>query len=156
MRSRKELYDILTEDLMFDNYKATEILDHVFKIYDEDTQRREKKINGLKEKYLGKLIHIDNSYIAPTYLFVNNIEESAMIGKIRFIGPYIEDFESSYSIYGVDDAYSCNVDESRIEDSITIVSDDEITIKNFLVRKLGEIVDLSITKFIQEIRNRYE
>lgn len=149
MRSRKELYDILTEDLMFDNYKATEILDHVFKAYDEDTQRREKKINGLKEKYLGKLIHIDNSYTAPTYLFVNNIEESTVLGKIKFIGPYIEDFVTSYSIYGIDDSYSCNVDESRIEDSITIVADDEITIKNFLVRKLGEILDLSITQFMK-------
>ena len=150
MRSRKELYDILTEDLRFDNNKATEILDHVFKAYDEDTQRREKKINGLKEKYLGKLIHIENSYTVPTYLFVNNIEESTITGKIRFIGPYIEDFESSYSIYGVDDFYSsCNVDESRIEDSITIVADDEVTTQNFLVRKLGEILDLSITKFMK-------
>ena len=150
MRSRSELYDILTENLGFDHYKATEILDHAFKAYDEDTQRREKKINDLKEKYLGKLIHIENSYIVPTYLFVNNIEESTIMGKIRFIGPYIEDLESSYSIYGVDEIYvSCNVDESRIEDSITIVADDEVTVKNFLVRKLSEMVNLSITKFME-------
>lgn len=150
MRSRKELYDILTEDLRFDNYKATEILDHAFKAYDEDTQRREDKINALKEKYLGKLICIENTYTLPTYLFVNDIEESSLMAKIRFIGPYIEDVESSYSIFGVDEIYgSCNVDESRIEDSITIVADDEVTVKNFLVRKLGEIVDLSITKFMK-------
>ena len=150
MRSRKELYDILTEDLRFDDYKATKILDHAFKAYDEDTQRREGKINALKEKYLGKLIHIEDSYTVPTYLFVNNIEKSAIIGKIRFVGPYIEDLESSYSTHGVDEFYgSCNVDEYRIEDSITIVADDEVTVKNFLVRKLSEIVDLSITKFMK-------
>ena len=150
MRSRSELYDILTEDLRFDNYKATEILDHAFKAYEEDTQRREKKIDALKEKYLGKLICIENSYIVPTYLFVNDIEESSLMGKIRFVGPYIEDLESSYSAHGVDEFYgSCNVDEYRIEESITIVADDEVTVKNFLVRKLGEIVDLSITKFMK-------
>ena len=73
------------------------------------------------------------------------------MGKIRFIGPFIEDVVNSYSIFGVDDFVdgSCNVDESRIEDSITIVADDKVTVKNFLVRKLSEIVDLSITKFMK-------
>ena len=57
MRNRSELYDILVDELRIDTAKATEILDNAFAPTDDETKKRDEKIEELKEKYVGKLLY---------------------------------------------------------------------------------------------------
>lgn len=104
MRSRSELYDILVNELRMDNAKATEILDNAFALHDDETKKKNEKIEELKEKFVGKLLYIDSDDSLPTCIFVNDIKETFCLNYFRFVGPHIILDENVYHFYSIEDS----------------------------------------------------
>lgn len=156
MRSREELYDILTEELMFDNYKATEILDHVFALHDDETKKRNEKIKELKEKYVGKLLYIDSDDNQSTCIFVNDIKEYSL-DYFEFVGPYIILNENEYWFYNNNSHLIIGQDEFKkievVNDMGHIALSKKQFIKQYLYYKLiGKRVENCMNKFIDECK----
>ena len=103
MRSRSELYDILVDELRIDKAKATEILDNAFAPTDDETKKRNEKIEELKEKFVGKLLYIDSDDNLPTCIFVNDIKESYSLNYFQFVGPHIILDENEYHFYNIEE-----------------------------------------------------
>lgn len=158
MRSRSELYDILVDELRIDKTKATEILDNAFAPTDDETKKRDEKIEELKEKYVGKLLYIDSDGIQPTCIFVNNIEESCSLNYFDFVGPYIILNENEYYFYSIKDT-PLTVGQNEF-DKIEIVNDmghiassKKQFIKQYLYYQLiGKRVENCMNKFIDECK----
>lgn len=136
MRSRSELYNILVDELRIDSAKAIEILDNVFTLHDDETKKRDEKIEELKEKFVGKLLYIDSDDKLPTCVFVNDIKESYSLNYFQFVGPHIVLDENEYHFYST-------------EEFPTIVGQDEfdkIEIVNYYMGHLG----ISKAQFIKQ------
>ena len=162
MRSRNELYGILVDELRIDNAKATEILDNAFALYDDETKKRDKKIEELKEKFVGKLLYIDSDSDSdsddslPACIFVNDIKETYSLDYFKFVGPHIILDENEFHFYSIEDTpLTVGMDEL---DKIEVVNDmghlglsKEQFIKQFLYYKLlGKRVETCMNKFIDE------
>ena len=156
MRSRSELYTILVDELKMDNAKAIEILDNAFALHDDETKKRNEKIEELKEKYVGKLLYIDSDDSLPTCIFVNDIKENSL-DYFDFIGPHIVLEENDYYFYSSKDL-SLTVGQYNL-DKIVIVNYDlgyiglskKQFIKQFLYYQLlGKRVENCMNKFIDE------
>jgi hypothetical protein len=159
MKSRSELYDILVNELRMDNAKATEILDNVFTLHDDETKKRNEKIEELKEKFVGKLLYIDSDDSLPTCIFVNDIKETFSLNYFRFVGPYIILDENVYHFYSIEDS-ALTVGQNEF-DKIEIVNYDmghlalskEQFIKQYLYYQLlGKRVENCMNKFIDECK----
>ena len=158
MRSRSELYDILVDELRFDNAKAIEILDKAFALHDDETKKRNEKLEELKEKYVGKLLYIDSNDSLPTCIFVNNIKESCSLKYFDFIGPYIVLENNDYRLYGIED-FPLTVGQHEFN-KIEVVNDlgdialsKKQFIKQYLYYQLlGKRVENCMNKFIDECR----
>lgn len=154
MRSRSELYEILVNELRIDNAKATELLDNAFALHEDETKKKNEKIEELKEKYVGKLLYIDSDD-NPTCIFVNDIEESYIPNYFDFVGPYIRFNENEYSFYR---DISLIVGPKEF-DNIEIVNDlghiglsKKQFIKQFLYYQLlGRRVENCMNKFLEMI-----
>lgn len=155
MRSRNELYDILVDELRIDNAKATEILDNAFALHDDETKKRDKKIEELKEKFVGKLLYIDSNGRLPTCIFVNDIKETDSLDYFDFVGPRILLEEDEYYFYSKSFPLSVGQDEL---DNIKVIDDlghislsKKQFIKQFLYYQLlWKHVEGCINKFIDE------
>lgn len=158
MRSRSELYDILVDELKIDSAKATEILDNAFAPTDDETKKRDEKIEELKEKFVGKLLYIDSDNSLPTCIYVNDIKESYILDYFEFIGPYIVLEENDYFFYSSKDS-SLTVGMNELN-KIEIVNDmghiglsKKQFIKQYLYYQLlGKRVETCMNKFIDECR----
>jgi hypothetical protein len=158
MRSRRELYDILVDELRIDSAKATEILDNAFAPTDDETKKRDEKIKELKEKYVGKLLYIDSDDRNPTCIFVNNIKEMYSLDYFEFVGPYIILNDNEYWFYSIEDT-PLTVGQDEF-DKIEIVNDlghialsKKQFIKQFLYYQLiGKRVENCMNKFIDECK----
>ena len=156
MRSRSELYDILVGELRIDRTKATEILDNAFALHDDETKKRNEKIEELKEKYVGKLLYIDSDDNQPTCIFVNDIKEYSL-DYFEFVGPYIILNENEYWFYNNDSHLIIGQDEF---DKIEVVDDmghidlsKKQFIKQYLYHQLlGKRVENCMNKFINECK----
>ena len=154
MRSRSELYDILVDELRMDNAKATELLDNAFALHEDETKKKNEKIEELKEKYVGKLLYIDSDD-NPTCIFVNDIEESYIPNYFDFVGPHIVLNENEYYFYR---DISLIVGPKEF-DNIEIVNDmghiglsKKQFIKQFLYYQLlGKRVENCMNKFLEMI-----
>lgn len=156
MRSRNELYGILVDELKMDNAKATEILDNAFALNDE-TKKKNEKIEELKEKFVGKLLYIDSNGRLPTYIFVNDIKETNSLNYIYFdfVGPRITLEENEY--YFFSKCFPLTVGQDEL-DKIEVVNDmghialsKKQFIKQFLYYQLlGKQVEVCMNKFIDE------
>lgn len=158
MRSRAELYDILVDELKMDNAKAIAILDNAFALHDDETKKRNEKIEELKEKYVGKLLYIDSKESLPTCIFVNNIKETCSLNYFEFVGPHIILEENEYHFYGIDN-FPLTVGKDEFDD-IEVVNDmghiafsKEQFIKQYLYYQLiGKRVENCMNKFIDECK----
>lgn len=158
MRSRAELYDILVDELRIDSAKATEILDNAFSKYDDETKERERKIEELKEKYVGKLLRIESDNNLPTCIFVNDIKESYSLNYFDFVGPHIILDENEYHFYSIED-FPLTVGQNEF-DKIEVVNDmghislsKKQFIKQYLYYQLiGKQVENCMNKFIDECK----
>jgi hypothetical protein len=156
MRSRSELYDILVDELRIDSAKATEILDNAFAPTDDETKKRDEKIEELKEKYVGKLLYIDSDGCLPTCIYVNNIKETNNLEYFDFIGPYIILDDNDYRLYGIED-FPLTLGQYELG-KIEVVNDlghislsKKQFIKQFLYYQLlGRRVENCMNKFIDE------
>lgn len=156
MRSRNELYNILVDELRIDKAKATEILDNAFAPTDDETKKRDKKIEELKEKFVGKLLYIHSNNNLPTCIFVNDIKESYILNYFEFIGPHIILDESEFHFYR-DFPLTIGRDEF---DKIEVVNDvghialsKKQFIKQYLYYQLiGKRVENCMNKFIDECK----
>ena len=156
MRSRTELYDILVDELKIDNAKATEILDNAFALNDE-TKKKNEKIEELKEKFVGKLLYIDSDDNQPTCIFVNDIKEYTL-DYFEFVGPYIILNENEYWFYNNDDSHLI-IGQDEF-DKIEVVNDmghvalsKKQFIKQYLYYQLiGKRVENCMNKFIDECK----
>ena len=158
MRSRSELYDILVDELRIDSAKATEILDNAFALHDDETKKRDEKIEELKEKFIGKLLYIDSVDKHPTCIFVNDIKETYSLDYFEFVGPYIVLNENEYWFYSIEDSpLFIGQDEF---DKIEIINDMEhiaLSKKQFIkqylyYQLLGKRVENCMNKFIDECK----
>lgn len=104
MRSRSELYDILVNELRMDNAKATEILDNAFTLHDDETKKRNEKIEELKEKFVGKILCFNSDDDLPTCIFVNDIKETFSLDYFSFVGPHIILGENEHWFYSIEDS----------------------------------------------------
>ena len=158
MRSRSELYDILVDELRIDKAKATEILDNAFALTDDETKKKNKKIEELKEKFVGKLLYIGSDDSLPSCIFVNDIKETFSLNYFKFIGPHIILDENVYHFYSIEDS-SLTVGQNEF-DKIEIVNDMGHTdlskkqfIKQYLYYQLiGKRVENCMNKFIDECK----
>lgn len=156
MRSRSELYDILVDELRIDNVKATEILDNAFALNDE-TKKKNEKIEELKEKFVGKLLYIDSDDNQPTCIFVNDIKEYSL-DSFEFVGPYIILNENEYWFYNNDDSHLIiGQDEFKkievVNDMGHIALSKKQFIKQYLYYQLLEKrVENCMNKFIDECK----
>ena len=158
MRSRSELYDILVDELRIDSAKATEILDNAFALNDDETKKRNKKIEKLKEKFVGKLLYIDSDDSLPTCVFVNDIKETSSLNYFDFVGPHIILEENEYHFYSIED-FPLTVGEDEF-DKIKLANDmwhiacsKRQFIKQFLHYQLLEKrVENCMNKFIDECK----
>lgn len=158
MRSRSELYDILVDELRIDSAKATEILDNAFALNDDETKKRNEKIEELKKKFVGKLLYIDSDDNLPTCIFVNDITETCSLNYFEFVGPHIILDENEYHFYSIED-FPLTVGQNEF-DKIEVVNDmGHITqskkqfIKQYLYYQLiGKRVENSMNKFIDECK----
>lgn len=156
MRSRNELYDILVDELRIDRTKATEILDNAFALHDDETKKRNEKIEELKEKYIGKLLYIDSDGCLPTCIFVNDIKETKNLEFFEFIGPYIVLEDNDYRLYDIED-FPLTLGQYELN-KIEIVNDmghiglsKKQFIKQYLYYQLlGKRVENCMNKFIDE------
>lgn len=156
MRSRSELYDILVDELRIDSAKATDILDNAFALNDDETKKRNEKIEELKEKFVGKLLYIDSYDTLPACIFVNDIKESCNLNYFNFVGPHIILDENEFHFYGIEDYY-LTVGEDEL-DKIEVVNDmghiaqsKKQFIKQYLYYQLIEKrVENCMNKFIDE------
>ena len=156
MRSRSELYDILVDELRIDSAKATEILDNAFAPTDDETKKRDEKIEELKEKYVGKLLYIDSDDNLPTCVYVNDIKETFSLDYFRFVGPHIILGENEYNFYSIEEL-PLTVGQDEF-DKIEVVNDlghislsKKQFIKQFLhYQLLGKRVENCMNKFIDE------
>ena len=154
MRSRRELYDILVGELRVDNAKATEILDNAFALHNDET----KKIEEVKEKFVGKLLYIDSDGNRPTCVFVNDIKESHIPNYFDFVGPHIILDEDEYWFYSIKD-WALTVGQNEF-DKIEIINDmghvalsKKQFIKQYLYYQLiGKRVENCMNKFIDECK----
>lgn len=158
MRSRSELYDILVDELRIDRTKATEILDNAFALNDEETKKRNEKIEELKEKFVGKLLYIDSDDNLPTCIFVNDITETCSLNYFGFVGPHIIFDESEFHFYSIED-FPLTVGQNEF-DKIEVVNDmghiaqsKKQFIKQYLYYQLiGKRVENCMNKFIDECK----
>ena len=158
MRSRSELYDILVDELRIDNAKATEILDNAFALYDDETKKRDEKIEELKEKYVGKLLYIDSNNNLPTCIFVNDITETSSLNSFDFVGPHIILEENEYHFFSIED-FPLTVGQNEF-DKIEVVNDlghialsKKQFIKQYLYYQLlGKSVENCMNKFIDDCK----
>ena len=158
MRSRSELYDILVDELRIDSAKATEILDNAFALNDDETKKKKEKIEELKEKFIGELLYIDSDDHLPTFIFVNDIEESCSLNYFDFVGPHILLDENEYYFYS-SEGVPLTVGQNEF-DKIEVVNDmGHITqskkqfIKKYLYYQLiGKRVENCMNKFIDECK----
>ena len=156
MRSRSELYDILVDELRIDGAKATEILDNAFALNDDETKKRDEKIEELKEKFVGKLLYIDSDDSLPTCIFVNDIKESYILNYFELIGPHIILDESEFHF---DRDFPLTVGQNEF-DKIEIINDmghvalsKKQFIKQYLYYQLiGKRVENCMDKFIDECK----
>ena len=154
MRSRSELYDILVDELRIDSAKATEILDNAFALHDDETKKRNEKIEELKEKYVGKLLYVDSNINLPTCIFVNDIKESCSLNYFDFVGPHIILENNEYHFYNIEN-FPLTVGQDEF-DKIEIVNDlghiglsKKQFIKQYLYYQLlGKRVENCMNKFI--------
>lgn len=156
MRSRSELYDILVDELRIDKAKATEILDNAFALYDDKTKKSDEKIKELKEKYVGKLLHIDSDDNQPTCIFVNDIKEYSL-GYFEFVGPYIILNENEYWFYNNDSHLIINQDEFNKIEVVNDMGHISLSKKQFIeqylyYQLLGKRVESCINKFINDCK----
>lgn len=156
MRSRSELYDILVDELRIDSAKATEILDNAFAVHDDETKKRNEKIEELKEKYVGKLLYIDSDDNQPTCIFVNDIKEYSL-DYFEFVGPYIILNENEYWFYHNDSHLIIGQDEfdkvEVVNDMGHIAQSKKQFIKQYLYYQLiGKRVENCMIKFIDECK----
>ena len=158
MRSRSELYDILVDELRIDSAKATEILDNAFALNDDETKKRNEKIEELKEKFVGKLLYIDSDNNLPTCIFVNDIKESYSLNYFDFVGPHIILDENEYYFYS-SEGVPLTVGQNEF-DKIEVVNDmghiaqsKKQFIKQYLYHQLiGKRVENCMNKFIDECK----
>jgi hypothetical protein len=161
MRSRSELYDILVDDLRIDRAKATEIIDNAFALHDDETKKRNEKIEELKEKFVGKLLYIDFDYSQPTCIFVNDIKETSSLSSrnyFNFVGPHIVFGENDFHFYSIED-YSLTIGQNEF-DKIEVINDmghialsKKQFIKQYLYYQLiGKRVETCMNKFIDECK----
>lgn len=158
MRSRSELYDILVDELRIDSAKATEILDNAFALNDDETKKRNEKIEELKKKYVGKLLYIDSNDNLPTCIFVNDIKESYSLDYFQFVGPHIILDENEYHFYNIEE-YPVIVGQDEF-DKIEIINDlghigfsKKQFIKQYLYYQLiGKRVENCMNKFIDDCK----
>lgn len=121
MRSRSELYGILVDELRMDNAKATEILDNAFALHDDETKKRDEKIEELKEKFVGKLLYIDSNGRLPTCIFVNDIKEGHSLNYFDVVGPRILLDENEYYFYSIEN-FPLTVGQDEF-DNIEVIDD---------------------------------
>ena len=158
MRNRRELYEILVDELKLDNAKATEILDNAFALHDDETKKRNEKIEELKEKFVGKLLYIDSDDNLPTCIFVNDIKESYSLNYFQFVGPHIILDENEYHFYNIEELPTI-VGQDEF-DKIEVVNDmghigisKKQFIKQYLYYQLlGKRVENCMNKFIDECK----
>ena len=158
MRSRSELYNILVDELRMDNAKAIEILDNAFALHDDETKKRNEKIEELKEKYVGKLLYIDSDDSLPTCIYVNNIKESCSLNYFAFVGPHVILENNEYHFYSIEEL-PLTVGQDEL-DKIEVVNDlghiglsKKQFIKQYLYYQLiGKRVENCMNKFIDECR----
>jgi hypothetical protein len=160
MRSRSELYDILVDELRMDNAKATEILDNVFTLHDDEIKKMEEentKLKELKEKFVGKLLYIDSDVSLPVCIFVNDIKETDSLNYFNFVGPRIGLDTVEYYFYSSKD-FSLVICQDEF-DNIEIINDMEFGlskkqfIKQYLYYQLlGKRVENCMNKFIDECK----
>ena len=156
MRSRSELYDILVDELRIDSAKATEILDNAFALNDDETKKRNEKIEELKEKFVGKLLYIDSDDNLPACIFVNDIEETSCLNYFDFVGPHIILDENEYHFYGIED-FPLTVGQNEF-DKIEVVNDMGVLSKKHFIRQylcyqlIGKRVENCMNKFINECK----
>lgn len=160
MRSRSELYDILVDELRIDSAKATEILDNAFALHDDETKKRNEKIEELKEKFVGKLLYIDSDSddSLPTCIFVNDIKETYSLNYFDFVGPHIIFDENEFHFYSIED-FPLTVGQNEF-DKIEVVNDmghiaqsKKQFIKQYLYYQLiGKRVENCMNKFIDECK----
>ena len=162
MRSRSELYDILVDELRIDKAKTTEILDNAFAPTDDETKKRDEKIEELKEKFVGKLLYInsdDNNL--PACIFVNDIRETSSISSrnyFNFVGPHIILDENEFHFFSIED-FPLTVGQNEF-DKIEVVNDlghiglsKKQFIKQYLYYQLlGKRVESCMNKFIDECK----
>lgn len=155
MRSRSELYDILVDELKIDSAKATEILDNAFALHDDETNKKDEKIKELKEKFVGKFLHIDSDDNLPTYIFVNDIKGTCSPNYFGFVGPHIILDENEYHFYSIEE-FPLTIGLNEF-DKIEVVNDMEHTalskkqfVKQYLYQLIGKRVENGINKFIDE------
>ena len=156
MRSRSELYDILVDELRIDSAKATEILDNAFAVHDDETKKRNEKIEELKEKFVGKLLYIDSNNSLPTCIFVNDIKESYSLNYFEFVGPHIILDDNEFHFYR---DFTLTVGQNEF-DKIEVVNDmghiaqsKKQFIKQYLYYQLiGKRVENCMNKFIDECK----
>lgn len=158
MRSRNELYDILVDELRIDKAKAIEILDNAFALHDDETKKRDAKIEELKEKYVGKLLYIDSDNHLPTCVFVNDIEETSSFDYFQFVGPHIVLEENEYHFYSINDIpRTVGEDEFGKIEIINDLGHIGLSKKQFIkqylyYQLLGKRVENSVNKFIDECK----
>ena len=158
MRRRSELSDILVDELRVDSEKATEILDNAFALNDDETKKKKEKIEELKEKFIGELLYIDSDNNLPTFIFVNDIEESCSLNYFDFVGPYIILDENEYYFYS-SEGVPLTVGQNEF-DKIEVVNDmghiaqsKKQFIKKYLYYQLiGKRVENCMNKFIDECK----
>lgn len=156
MRSRSELYDILVDELRIDSAKATEILDNAFALNDDETKKRNEKIEELKEKFVGKLLYIDSDDNLPACIFVNDIEETSCLNYFDFVGPHIILDENEYHFYGIED-FPLTVGQNEF-DKIEVVNDMGVLSKKHFIRQylcyqlIGKRVENCMNEFINECK----
>lgn len=156
MRSRSELYDILVDELKIDSAKATEILDNAFALNDDETKKRNEKIEELKEKFVGKLLYIDSDNNLPTCIFVNDIKESCSLNYFDFVGPHIILDENEYYFYS-SEGVPLTVGQNEF-DKIEVVNDMGVLSKKHFIRQylcyqlIGKRVENCMNKFINECK----
>jgi len=146
MRSRAELYDILVDELRIDGAKATEILDNAFSKYDDETKKKNEKIEELKEKFVGKLLYIDSDDNLPTCVFVNDITETCSLNYFEFVGPHIILDENEYHFYSIED-FPLTVGQNEF-DKIEVINTQYK--KQFIYRLIEKRVENCMNKFIDE------
>lgn len=158
MRNREELFLILVDELNFEPREADKIIDKAFETYTADTNKRNEKINKLKELYLGKLLVFEDPMNFPQYIYVNDIEESCLSSCIDFLGPVIEIGKTFNDLIN-DDAESSyiSIKECDIAKYLKIVADNKddvrYIIENELKRNDEKIVSIFLHGCYGNVRN---